>query len=189
MEISPKSISPLARFITGDIEQTPYLTGSQLVELFNEHGSDDAYEYGKGAFPSRWIYVKQKLENINDSDNLKTVLEDLIDDRFYIDKEEGLDIAVKYLNNIIKFDGYQAERVGLIYKIISIKSNKNIKTHKPKGKGGRPKDPELEEKKKNLRTDYFILTDTKGFKSSKAYKMLAKKYSWAESTVETYLKN
>ena len=46
MNISPKSISPLARFITGDIEQTPYLTGIKLVELFNEHGSDDVYEYG-----------------------------------------------------------------------------------------------------------------------------------------------
>ena len=87
MKVSPKSILPLSRFITGDIEQTPYLTGSQLVELFNEHGSDDAYKYGKGSFPSRWIYVKEKLEIINRSDNLKAVLEDLIDDRFYIDKK------------------------------------------------------------------------------------------------------
>ena len=117
MKISPKSIPLLARFITGDIEQTPYLTGIKLVELFNEHGADDVYEYGN--FPSRWMYVEQKLEIINGSDNLKAVLEDLIDDRFYIDKEEDLDVAIKYLNDIIKFDGYQAERVEFIYKIIS----------------------------------------------------------------------
>ena len=138
MKISPKSISPLARFITGDIEQTPYLTGIKLVELFNEHGSDDVYKYGEGTFPSRWMYVEQKLETINGSDNLKAVLEDLIDDRFYIGKEEDLDAAVKYLNDIIKFDGYQAERVGLIYKIISLQLNQNTKASTPKSKGGRP---------------------------------------------------
>ena len=138
MNISPKSISPLARFITGDIEQTPYLTGIKLVELFNEHGSDDVYEYGNNTFPSRWKYVEQKLEAINGSANLKAVLEDLIDDRFYIDKEEDLDAAVKYLNDIIKFDGYQAERVGLIYKIISLQLNQNTKASTPKSKGGRP---------------------------------------------------
>ena len=51
MKISPKSIPLIARFITGDIEQAPYLTGLQLVELFNEHGSDDVYEYGERHFP------------------------------------------------------------------------------------------------------------------------------------------
>ena len=188
MEISKKSISPLARFIAGDIEQTPYLTGLQLVELFNEHGSDDVYEYGKGTFPSRWMYVEQKLEVINGSDNLKAVLEDLIDDRFYIDKEEDLEIAVKYLNDIIKFDGYQAKIVGLIYKIISIKSDQNIKIQKPKGKGGRPRDPKLEEKKDKLRKDFYRLTEIKHYKSSQAVKELAAKYKWSKSTVETYLK-
>ena len=138
MEFSKKSISPLAGFITGNIEQTPYLTGIKLVELFSEHGSDDVYNYVEGTFPSRWMYVEQKLEIINGSDNLKAVLEDLIDDRFYIDKDEDLETAVKYLNDIIKFDGYQAERVEFIYKIISIRSDQNIKTQKPKGKGGRP---------------------------------------------------
>ncbi len=56
--------------------------------MFNEHGSEDVYGYGEGTFPVRWMYVEQKLEITNGSDNLKTVLEDLIDDRFYLDKEE-----------------------------------------------------------------------------------------------------
>ena len=188
MEFSKKSISPLAGFITGNIEQTPYLTGIKLVELFSEHGSDDVYNYVEGTFPSRWMYVEQKLEIINGSDNLKAVLEDLIDDRFYIDKDEDLETAVKYLNDIIKFDGYQAERVEFIYKIISIRSDQNIKTQKPKGKGGRPWDPKHEEKKKSLSKDFYKLTQEKRYKSSKAIKILAEKYEWAESTVETYLK-
>ena len=186
MKISPKSISPIADFIRGDIKETPYLTGIKLVELFNEHGSDDIYEYGN--FPSRRIYVEQKLKIINGNDNLKAVLEDLIDDRFYLNKEEDLEIAVKYLNDIIKFDGYQAKRVGLIYKILNIQLDQNIKTPKPKGKGGRPPDPKKEEKRKNLRKDYYKLTQEKGYKSSKAIKILAEKYEWAEATVETYLK-
>ena len=91
-------------------------------------------------FLPRWMYVEQKLEIINNSDNLIGVLEDLIDDRSYLDKEEDLETAVKYLNDIIKFDGYQAERVGLVYKIISIDPNKNAKAQKKedKRKGGRP---------------------------------------------------
>ena len=191
MEISSKSIPLLARFITGDINQTPYLTGLELVDLFNAHGSDDVYEYGKGTFPSRWMYVEQKLEIINGSDNLIGVLEDLIDDRFYLDKEEDLETAVKYLNDIIKFDGYQAERVGLVYKIISIDPNKNAKAQKKKktkGKGGRPPDPKLEKKKNKLRDDYYKLTQKKGLKSSEALKILSEKYNWAKSTIETYLK-
>ena len=137
MKISPKSISVLIEFITGDRKETPYQSGPNLVKFFNEHGFDDVYEYGN--FPSRWMYVEQKLEIINGSDNLKAVLEDLIDDRFYIDKEEDLDAAVKYLNDIIKFDGYQAERVGLIYKIINLQLYQITKSSAPKSKGGRPK--------------------------------------------------
>ena len=129
MVISPKSISPLALFITGDIEQTPKLTGLELVELFNQHGSDDVNEYGKGTFPTRGVYVKQKLEEINNTDHLSGVIEELIDDRFYLDKEEDLETAVKYLNDIIKFDGYQAERVGLLYKIVDLENtNEQLET-------------------------------------------------------------
>jgi hypothetical protein len=141
MTISPKSIPPIARFITGDIDQTPYLTGLELVELFNAHGSDDVYEYGKGTFPSRWMYVEQKLEIINNSDHLIGVLEELIDDRFYLDKEEDLETAVKYLNDIIKYDGYQVEKVGLIKKVVPIDSfgiKEDKKERKPNNQGGRP---------------------------------------------------
>jgi len=187
LEISKKSISPLARFITGDIEQTPPLTGPKLVELFNLYGSNDVYKY-KGNFPSRWLYVEEKLKDINNTDHLRGVLEELIDDRFYSGKEEDLETAVRYLNDIIKFDGYQADRVGLTYKIISIDPDENAKTQKSKGQGGRPPDPKLEGKKKNLSKDYYKLTQEQGYKSSEAIKTLSKKYGWKKSTVETYLK-
>ena len=91
--------------------------GAKLIDLFNQYGFNDNYEK---KFPPRWLYVEEKLEDINNTDHLDGVLEELIDDRFYLDKEEDLEAAVKFLNDIIKFDGYQAERVGLTYKIISI---------------------------------------------------------------------
>ena len=78
MVISSKSISPLARFITGDIDQTPYLNGSKLVDLFNQYGSDDKHG---NKFPPRWEYVEKKIEDINNTDHLSGVLEELIDDR------------------------------------------------------------------------------------------------------------
>jgi hypothetical protein len=59
---------------------------------------------------------------------------------------------------------------------------------RPKGKGGRPLDPKLEEKKRSLSKDYYRLTQKQGYKSSEAIKTLSKKYGWKKSTVQTYLK-
>ena len=62
------------------------------------------------------------------------------------------------------------------------------KSKKPKGKGGRPPDPNLKEKKQNLRKEYYKLTKEEGYKSSEAIKTLSKIYGWTKSTIETYLK-
>jgi hypothetical protein len=62
------------------------------------------------------------------------------------------------------------------------------KSKKPKGKGGRPPDPNLKEKKQNLRKEYYKLTNEEGYKSSEAIKTLSKIYGWTKSTIETYLK-
>jgi hypothetical protein len=59
---------------------------------------------------------------------------------------------------------------------------------KSKNKGGRPLDLELETKKNNLRKDYYDLTGKKGLKKYKALQILAKKYYWKKSTIESYLK-
>ena len=62
------------------------------------------------------------------------------------------------------------------------------KSKKPKGKGGRPPDPNLKEKKQNLRKEYYKLTKEQGYKSSEAIKTLSKIYGWTKSTIETYLR-
>jgi len=116
MLITPKSISPLARFITGDIEQTPYLSGPKLIDLFNSYGFDD--KYGSD-FPSRWLYVEKKLEDINNTNHLMGVLEELIDDHFYLDKEEDLETAVKYFQPtiLIKMGFYG---IGIFYGLATL---------------------------------------------------------------------
>ena len=62
------------------------------------------------------------------------------------------------------------------------------KPNKPKGKGGRPRDPKLEEKKQRLSKEYYRLTKKDGYKSSEAIKTLSEKYKWKKSTIKTYLK-
>ena len=57
-----------------------------------------------------------------------------------------------------------------------------------KPKGGRPKDPNLQDKKDKLNKEYYQLTKKKGLKSSVAVKMLSEVYGWTYSTIETYLK-
>ena len=62
------------------------------------------------------------------------------------------------------------------------------KTKKTKGKGGRPIDPDLQDKKDRLNKEYYQFTQKQGSKSSKAIEILSKKYNWKKSTIETYLK-
>jgi hypothetical protein len=59
---------------------------------------------------------------------------------------------------------------------------------KPKGKGGRPRDPKIAVLKRQLRLDYYNLTEKQEFKKSKAIRILEEKYPWKKSTIETYIK-
>jgi len=53
MKIAIRNCKLLGIMITGDTKQSPYMKGSELVDFYNEFGSDDVYEQG---FPSRWVY-------------------------------------------------------------------------------------------------------------------------------------
>jgi hypothetical protein len=57
-----------------------------------------------------------------------------------------------------------------------------------KSKGGRPKDPDLPNKKNRLRKDYYKLTQEQGYKATEAINSLTIIYKWKKSTIETYLK-
>ena len=55
------------------------------------------------------------------------------------------------------------------------------KVTKPKGKN-----PELEERDKEIRSEFYNLHDIKGYKATTVYKMLAKKYNLSEQTIKSY---
>ena len=62
------------------------------------------------------------------------------------------------------------------------------KSIKSSNKGGRPKDPDLPDKKKRLRVDYYNLTEKEGYNKNCAIKKLIEMYDWEKTTIETYLK-
>ena len=187
IKLSKSSLKLLQETITGDIKTTPYRTGPQLVELFNEFGFWDVYEDG---FPSRWYYVKEKLDNLNGSNELKRLIEAIADPREYILKEENVEDAVELINSFLIYDGYRLQKQGLRYIVIE-ESEKEIQKAKPmrkSSKGGRIADPTIAKKKEKLQRDYYHLRTTEGYNKPKAIEILEKQYPWKKSTIEKYLK-
>ena len=58
---------------------------------------------------------------------------------------------------------------------------KKKKVTKPKGRN-----PELEERDKEIRSEFYRLHKLEGYKATTVYKMLAKKYNLSEQTIKSY---
>lgn len=108
MKASEKTIKALREVINGDGVLGEYRTGPVLVDFFNEFGRND--EYGNG-FPSRREYTTERLRSFNGSDELKDIIELVVDPRDYISPEDmsssetsqepQLDRIVDYLNKFL----------------------------------------------------------------------------------------
>jgi hypothetical protein len=109
MLISEYSIKHLARAICGDASYTPYLTGQNLVDFFNKYGIQ--HMYGED-FPSRWKFSEDKLRELNGTDFLKKLIEETVDPRRYHGTNYNVDIAVKQINEFLKFDRYELRKTG-----------------------------------------------------------------------------
>ncbi|MDF1697634.1 MAG: abortive infection family protein [Saprospiraceae bacterium] len=114
MKISENTIEHLKLVVTGDSGFTPYLSGPKLVKLFNRYGFNFIYEAG---FPSRHIFAEDRLRDMNNSTELKSLIEEILDVRKFIGKEDVLDSAVKHVNSFLKFDGYKFKKKGEFFKI------------------------------------------------------------------------
>jgi len=124
MKSSEKTIEILAKIITGDSKISPYKTGSELVEFFNEIGSNDLYGQG---FPSRWFYAEEKIREFNDTPKLDKVFTCLLDPRNFLLTEYQIEAVIKTLNECLKYDGYQIIKSGNFYVVISnYEENQNI---------------------------------------------------------------
>lgn len=95
--------------MTGDENLSRYRSGPNLVRLFNDYGSND--EYGKG-FPSRWQYAESKLRELNGTPGLAALLCEVLDPREFMDSEHELGPAIEYINQRLKYDGYEIALAG-----------------------------------------------------------------------------
>ena len=122
MTISAFTIDSLKEFITGDSGCTPKLTGPKLVELFNQFGFRDVYEWGKGGLPNslpRNYYARDRVTELNGKKELKSLLHYIVDARHFsqfpnLDRDK----AVQKINELIAPDGYRYENIDGVWKII-----------------------------------------------------------------------
>ncbi len=114
MKISERSISALAKIVTGDSQISPYKSGPVLVRLFNEFGADDVYGQG---FPSRWYYTEEKIRSINGTEHLPALIRTVLDPRDWLKFEKPCQEAVAYLNDYLKFDGFEIVRDGEFFSV------------------------------------------------------------------------
>lgn len=109
--ISEDSLEKIAHIFCGDIEgYYSYKSGPVLVKFFNQefHSND---KYGQG-FPSRWIYVYNKIVELLNSGNFNLFLNRILS-RDYLISEQNLsevsaaekqESILSELNKIIKHD-------------------------------------------------------------------------------------
>lgn len=114
MRISERSISALAKIVTGDSGISPYRSGPVLVRLFNEFGANDVYGQG---FPSRWYYAEEKIRAINGTEHLPALIGTILDPRDWFEFEKPREEAVAYLNDYLKYDGFEIVREGEFFTV------------------------------------------------------------------------
>ncbi|WP_293039506.1 abortive infection family protein [Moorena sp. SIO1F2] len=104
-----ETILVLRDIITGDGNCSPSRSGPQLVEFFNQFGSND--EYGRG-FPARKKYAEEKLREFNDKLIMKDILLAAIDPRHFWKEGSDNKEAVELLNKYLEFDNYKLQSSG-----------------------------------------------------------------------------
>lgn len=119
MKISERSISALAKIVTGDSQISPYKSGPVLVQLFNEYGANDVYGQG---FPSRWYYAEEKIRAINDTKKLSDLILAILDPREWLEFDKSRDEAATYLNDYLKFDGSEIVKDGDFFLVRNLTS-------------------------------------------------------------------
>lgn len=120
MKLTEYTLKYLTEFISGDSNYTPYLSGTQIISLFNSVGFNDKYDGGMPEFLSRNNYVFDRLKKCNESNKLNKILEIVFNSSHFLrDKTLDLELAINELNKIISTEGYNLFLSGDSYKIIS----------------------------------------------------------------------
>jgi hypothetical protein len=120
MKLSARSINCLCQIVTGDGGVSPYRTGPELVNLFNEHGANDYYGSG---FPSRRQYAEDHLRRLNDSPALAALMRDVLDPHNFLDSGLDQQTACDVLNGHLEFDSFEVVLVDGIPRIRDLKGS------------------------------------------------------------------
>jgi hypothetical protein len=105
IRISSSSIAILVSIITGDNKEIghTYKTGQQLVDFFNQFGFSEVYSNG---FPSRDLYVKEKLNKCNDTDIMDSIIKEALHP-IHFNKKDSYNNVIATLGDHFRKDGYQ----------------------------------------------------------------------------------
>jgi hypothetical protein len=114
LKLSEYTIQHLAKIICGDYNYMPYIKGYELVSFFNKYGFNEVYGNG---FPSRWMYAEDKIRFLNGKDEMRLIIEEIVDPRRFYGLEINVETAVEEINKVLKYDKYELKKVGDFYKI------------------------------------------------------------------------
>lgn len=118
MKLSAYTIRQLCPFITGDAKLTPPQTGPKLVALFNSYGFKDLYtETGLPDGLSRTKYTEDRLNKLNDSPALATLLERIMTEAYFQGSEMVRQPAIDAINELVKDEGFKLIDMGGVYKM------------------------------------------------------------------------
>ena len=209
--ISEDSLQKISHLFCGDTgEKFAYKSGPKLVSFFNTYFlANDKYESG---FPSRWIYVYNKLVGFLNGGVIQKFL-DIILSKEYLMSEQNLtavDAAsrsqdiLNELNNIIKKDQYAITKSNGHYNLVSentdlvlIGSGGFANVYRQKSTGlikKRLKDDFITDKgiRSRFKREFAITKKLAGFGVIEVYNFDENDCSYtmepAEMTLETYVK-
>lgn len=123
VSVAPDTIGALAEVITGGSaagprdapSYGPYKKGYELVEFFNDFGADDTYDSN---FGSRLGYTRERIEWLNGSPEMGHLIEEAVNPRRFLGQDTvSPEAAVDYLNDYLRYEGYQLVRVGDAYRL------------------------------------------------------------------------
>ena len=106
MILNKKTLEKLRHLIN---EETEYRSGPKLVQFFNDLGFNDSYGH---AFPSRWLYTDQKLDEINGAPELEKCIKNVFAPVNFLGRYQELDSYIKDFNQLLAFDGWKIVRNG-----------------------------------------------------------------------------
>jgi len=105
--------------VRGHISEVPIWDISDLIDLFLPYGFFDWPEPGVNKITRR-EYVNNGLNELNGTKSLKKLIEYIADPRVYINKDISIEDVIEYLNELLKYDGYQLQKRNLQYKVINV---------------------------------------------------------------------